>query len=278
LRLSALFLGTLIQSVTTASMAAVCPAKGEVRTAASGPKLTTIVELYTSEGCNSCPPADKWFSRLSRVASPGQPFIPLAFHVDYWDYIGWRDRFAQPQFSDRQRGLVQAAGKRTVYTPQVFYDGADVGLWSSGSGLSRATQATQQRQATLQLALALKSTSAAVLDADLTLLPGTASNVPADLVAYVALVEQNLVSRVSAGENKNVTLEHAHTVRQLVGPIAVSPAVGKSLAPGTLAQATAQLMADPATKPADLSVVAYLKRRGSIEVLQAVALPLCELN
>lgn len=80
-----------------------------------------VVELYTSQGCSSCPPADEF---LAMLASDPR-ILPLALHVDYWDYIGWEDHFAQAKFSDRQRAYARAVGSRTIYTPQLIIGGAD---------------------------------------------------------------------------------------------------------------------------------------------------------
>lgn len=80
-----------------------------------------VVELYTSQGCSSCPPADEF---LAMLASDPR-ILPLALHVDYWDYIGWEDKFAQGKFSDRQRAYAKAVGSRTIYTPQLIIGGAD---------------------------------------------------------------------------------------------------------------------------------------------------------
>lgn len=80
-----------------------------------------VVELFTSQGCSSCPPADEF---LSMLASDPR-ILPLALHVDYWDYIGWEDHFAQPKFSERQRDYARAVGSRTIYTPQLIIGGAD---------------------------------------------------------------------------------------------------------------------------------------------------------
>ncbi len=80
-----------------------------------------IVELYTSQGCSSCPPADDFVAELA--AQPG--VLPLSLHVDYWDYIGWEDKFAQPRFTDRQKAYARAVGSRTIYTPQFIVGGLD---------------------------------------------------------------------------------------------------------------------------------------------------------
>src|SRR6516225_4364306 len=89
--------------------------------AASGPRAPAVVELYTSEGCSSCPPADRWLSALKDRPD----VVPLAFHVDYWDSLGWKDRFAQAQFSQRQNATQHTSGARFAYTPQVILDSRD---------------------------------------------------------------------------------------------------------------------------------------------------------
>jgi hypothetical protein len=80
-----------------------------------------VIELYTSQGCSSCPPADEFVAMLA--SDPR--ILPLALHVDYWDYIGWADHFAQAKFTDRQRDYARAIGSRTIYTPQLIIGGAD---------------------------------------------------------------------------------------------------------------------------------------------------------
>ena len=95
-------------------------------TAASTRQVASVVELYTSEGCNSCPPADRWLSRLK--ADPA--VVALAFHVDYWDRLGWKDRFASAAFTTRQASQQASNGARFSYTPQVVVDGRDRTDWS----------------------------------------------------------------------------------------------------------------------------------------------------
>jgi hypothetical protein len=93
-------------------LAAVAPAQAE---------QVVVVELYTSQGCSSCPPADEFVAMLA--SDPR--ILPLALHVDYWDYIGWADKFADPQYADRQRAYARAIGSRTIYTPQLIIGGLD---------------------------------------------------------------------------------------------------------------------------------------------------------
>src|SRR5260221_10838161 len=98
----------------------------------SGPHTTALVELYTSEGCDSCPAADHWLSSLFSQGFRPDQVVPLALHVDYWDYIGWKDPFARGEFSVRQRKLAQMKRPVIVYTPQVVLQGREFPRWADG--------------------------------------------------------------------------------------------------------------------------------------------------
>src|SRR5258708_25419045 len=93
------------------------PASAAQCVARSGERTVALVELYTSEGCSSCPPADRWLSSIGRTFPPDR-VAPLALHVDYWDYIGWKDPYARREFSQRQRPLSHPPPPAPVYTPQ----------------------------------------------------------------------------------------------------------------------------------------------------------------
>lgn len=112
--------------------------------ARSGEGLTPVIELYTSEGCSSCPSADQWLSTLK-----GKPVVAQAFHVAYWDYIGWVDRFAKPQHTERQRQLAAANGLRGIYTPQLVRNGLD---WRDYAGAVTAPNEVARASITLQRA------------------------------------------------------------------------------------------------------------------------------
>ena len=98
-----------------------CLAAAGMAQAQSTSRSAVVVELFTSQGCASCPPADDFFAEL--VQDPD--VIPLALHVDYWDYIGWADKFADPKFTDRQKAYARMAGSRMIYTPQLIVGGLD---------------------------------------------------------------------------------------------------------------------------------------------------------
>ena len=156
-----------------------------------------MVELYTSEGCNSCPPADRWISTLK--SDPA--VVALAFHVDYWDRLGWKDRFASPAFTARQSAQQATNGARFSYTPQVVVDGRDRTDWPRASIAARGAPA-----ATVDVALAHRGDASSPPST-----PGAGS--PQRLAAYWAVTEQGHVSAVKAGENEGVTLHHDFVVR-----------------------------------------------------------------
>lgn len=177
--------------LTTAQAAPVCSAR-------SAATVTPVVELYTSEGCNSCPPADRWLSAVKADA----PVVALAFHVDYWDRLGWKDRFASPAYTQRQTEQQRSSGTRFSYTPQVIIDGADRQDWPRASLTTSRTRPV----ATVDTQLVRDGDR---VTATVTPLPGA----PARLAAYWAVTEQAHVSAVKAGENQGVTLHHDFVVR-----------------------------------------------------------------
>jgi hypothetical protein len=117
---------------------------GGVAEADSGP---VVVELYTSQGCSSCPPADALLTRLALRSD----VLPLALHVDYWDYIGWPDHFADPAFTRRQKSYAHAIGSRTVYTPQMVVAGGDHIVGSKETELNRLIAAEKARPARVDM-------------------------------------------------------------------------------------------------------------------------------
>ncbi|MEO8384841.1 MAG: DUF1223 domain-containing protein [Betaproteobacteria bacterium] len=232
----------------------------------SGPATVTVAELYTSEGCDSCPPADKWFSSLN-VKRDG--VVPLAFHVDYWDYIGWKDRFANTAFGARQREAVRRQGGRTAYTPQVMFNGQDHRSWSDQPRFTSSLQAIAARPPRANLALEFTAVAAG-LDIALT---ATLAQVAdrADAVVFVAITENNLSNRVTAGENRGVTLKHDHVVRALYGPLG-GDASGR--AEGKLIVKRPIMLARD-WKRGDLSLVTFVQNLRSGEIYQSLSTPLC---
>jgi hypothetical protein len=158
---------------------------------AAGMRPPLVVELYTSEGCSSCPPADRWLSTLKGR----DDVLPLAFHVAYWDRLGWVDRFATREITDRQYALARAMGARNVYTPQVVVQGRDWRRWP----------ALPAQVVAAPMSLKLRREGERVV-AEV----GTALG---RWTGYWAVLEDGHRSRVSAGENRGETLAHDHVVR-----------------------------------------------------------------
>jgi hypothetical protein len=180
--------------------------------AASGANITPVVELYTSEGCSSCPPADKWLSSLkskNTVISGSNPAVIQAFHVNYWDYIGWPDRFATPAHTNRQRQISAWNRQNGIYTPQMVLNGGD---WRDWGGSPRNVTASLVSQEVAKSSISLQQTGTDQFEAvvsPLATTPGTAS-----WSAYWTITEHSHITKVKAGENSGETLLHDFVVRQ----------------------------------------------------------------
>jgi len=178
--------------------------------AESGRRVPLVVELFTSEGCSSCPPADRWLSALRGR----DDVIALGFHVTYWDRLGWPDRFASREFTARQHEHAERLGRDHVYTPQVLVDGRDWRGWHGGAGGADLPAAPPPASAP-RLTLARDGDAVlATVDA------WTGAAAQGDrLAGYWAVTEDRHESRVRAGENAGETLRHDHVVR-LIRPLA----------------------------------------------------------
>ncbi|MBI1424184.1 MAG: DUF1223 domain-containing protein [Gammaproteobacteria bacterium] len=165
----------------------------------SGPQRTVMIELYTSEGCNSCPPAERFLNSLADNPRLWQTYIPLAFHVDYWDYLGWRDRFARPAYSQRQRDYARVLRARTVYTPEFFVNGKE---WRR-SLFAGMPAIPADETGVLKLSLQHTQLSASFV---------SAQGNPGPLQLHVALLGMGLTSEIRAGENAGRHSEHEFVV------------------------------------------------------------------
>jgi hypothetical protein len=193
---------TALVSICTSLISSITLAAGSCQ-ATSGTTGPTVVELYTSEGCSSCPPADKWLSTLK-----GKPdVLALAFHVNYWDRLGWVDRFASPEATSRQYEVARIAGSSQVYTPQVVVGGRDWRQWPQipvNKAASTVNVSLQREGETVTAQIS------------------AAGHATARLAGYWAVVEDGHESKVRAGENSGETLRHDHVVR-LYKPVAAWP-------------------------------------------------------
>jgi hypothetical protein len=170
--------------------------------ARSSAAMTRVVELYTSEGCSSCPQADRWLSRMAPEVAARADTVALAFHVDYWDRLGWKDRFASAAYTARQAQQQTSNGARFSYTPQVVMDGLDNKDWIN---TRMPLKAGPTALAQINLTREGNQFNATV---------GSVPGGPARLAAYWAVTELNHITTVKAGENEGVTLKHDFVVRE----------------------------------------------------------------
>ena len=234
-------------------------------TVRSGERTAALVELYTSEGCSSCPPADRWLSGLGAQGGVPRRIVPLSLHVDYWDYIGWKDPYAKREFSLRQRKLTQLQRLALVYTPQVMLQGRDFRGWGTPAfDTAVARINAQPAKAHIELAIRGAKAGALSVEAQAGLLEGSQQEHAA---LYLASYHSRLRSRVDAGENRGRVLEHDYVVLEWQGPFRFG-------GDGRLAERR-ELPLLPKASVADSGVVAFVQNRRSAEVLQALMLPAC---
>lgn len=224
----------------------------------SPPHTVALLELYTSEGCSSCPPADRFIGALHDAGLDAGQVVPLALHVDYWDYIGWKDRFARPAFGERQRWLADQASTRTIYTPEFFVAGQELRDWRGDVAATVKRINRRPAQASIDIALGKRREGNLPVEVRV--------RAPQGSKLFVALYQNGLSSDIGAGENRGVLLKHDYVVREWIGPVAVK---GDG---NTMLARTFALPTDAA--PKNLGVAAFVQT-GHGEVLQALALPLC---
>ena len=229
--------------------------------AASEGRTQPLVELYTSEGCDSCPPADRWLASTFNTA--GDRAIALAFHVDYWDRLGWKDRFANPAYTERQYRSMRANGSSFVYTPQVLVQGHEARNWQ-GTGATDAIATAAQRAALAAIAIDVTARPTALEVRATATVPDAARRKRA--VLWLAYVDSGHVTDPAAGENRGVRLRHDHVVRSLHGPYQVD-AGGSAIAALTL-----EVPREGGRSPA---LVAFVEDVQNGDTLQTVRLPGC---
>ncbi len=188
--------------------------------ASSAPRTPVLVELFTSEGCSSCPPADDALARLAKKQPvEGVELITLGFHVDYWDDLGWKDPYGSPEFSERQRHYAAEGDENRVYTPQMVVDGTRSFVGGEDEAREQAAAAAKHPKVPLQLT--------ARVDGDTVVVRVRTTTAPSQgLQLWAALAEDGLSSEVKRGENVGRTLSHTAVVRTLATLPAPTPADG----------------------------------------------------
>jgi hypothetical protein len=174
-----------------------------------------LIELYTSEGCSSCPPADRWLSGLVPNVVAAEEVVPLAFHVDYWDRLGWRDRFADASYTVRQNAYAKVSGSTFVFTPQVIMAGRNDNAWLNKNSVQNEISKAHNLAPDAIFELRQQSITAGKLEFEVQvqLQQGLSFG---DVRVYAALFQNGLVSEVARGENKGRQLHHDYVVRNLL--------------------------------------------------------------
>lgn len=235
----------------------IVPGPGAPPAPADPNAVPVLVELFTSEGCSSCPPADAVLAKLERTQPvAGARVIPLGLHVDYWDRLGWTDPFSSERMSARQRSYsVLGSGS---YTPQAVIDGRAETTGSRGANVERlVAEAAKRPHASITIDVTKRDEQIGVYDFALRVgaLPADAA---ADAELVVTLTQNGARVSVQRGENGGSTLDHTAIARELV-VAGAAPRAGTSL--------STTLKAPPSIRARDLRIVAFVQERASRRVL-----------
>ena len=226
----------------------------------------TVIELYTSEGCNSCPPVDRWFGGLAKEGISPETAVLLAFHVDYWNQLGWPDRFSRSEFSGRQRDVAARQGSGVIYTPQLTVDGRDFRQRYNLESLRGKLAAINREKGQARIRADLFSSATEIrISGEVDVLGGYGGK---SVQIWIAAFENGLSSRVTAGENAGSRLEHDYVVRELAGPF--------SIGAGNHTALEHRIKLHSGWSPARMGVAIFVERSDTGEVLEATAkYPLC---
>lgn len=221
----------------------VLPGRAAPQVFASGPARVSLLELFTSEGCSSCPPAEAWLGKLRDEPGLWRDFVPVAFHVSYWDRLGWPDRFASRPFTDRQYAYAEAWRANTVYTPGFVLNGRD---WKGYRDRKPPGRTGDGGVLTVEIAAGrcLVNYEPAADSED-------------NYEVHAALLGGGIVSAVRAGENRGATLRHEFVALSLSRYALVQGRAGFDLPESTAAGISRR------------SLAVWVTRRGSAVPLQA---------
>ena len=223
-------------------------------TAARGPFRTPIVELYTSEGCSSCPPADQWISKLGQTISDDFHAVPLAFHVDYWDQLGWRDPFSDSRYTERQQELAINNRQRSIYTPEFLVSGKEA---RGTTAVVKEIQAANTELAKVMITLGVMPLQGDQLAAELLV-----DNSVNGAELYLAVFENNIVREIEGGENSGLTLHHDFVVRHWMQAATMPSGEYKGVH---------QIVVDKAWNTSELGLAAVVIDPETGETLQALS-------
>lgn len=228
----------------------------------AAPPTPVIVELFTSEGCSDCPAADTLLDKLIATQPvAGAEIIGLGQHVDYWDRLGWKDRFSSAPLTRRQQQYQARFGTDSIYTPQMVVDGRAEFVGSDAGAARKAIE----RTLTAPHGVMTITNDGAHVDVRVTDLPPIARGDRADIIVMVT--ESGLTTEVKRGENHGKVLKHAPVVRYLA-------AIGQIAGDATSGSARADVAIDPAWQRHRLALVAFVQEQHSRAILGSASVPL----
>lgn len=233
--------------------------------AKSGDKQAAVLELFVSEGCGKCPPAERWTHQLPEQGFNKDKLIVLGFHVDYLDdKKGWVDQFAKPRYTQRQKQLARLNLYQTVFTPGIFIGGEIVHNWRQHG--TEALEFINSFEAEADIVLQADKQNEQLLINTTVLVAGKDNQQYSKL--YLALVEDNIISDIGGGDNIGAVFNHQNLVRRWLGPFDLAPSGNSVIA--------TEVQLEPDWKLADLSLVAVVQNLNDGYVLQGLAMPLTE--
>jgi hypothetical protein len=260
LRLAFLALGVMVVAIGSGFFHQATAFSG---TNVAADDAAVVLELFTSEGCSSCPPAD---ALLSELGSSTKGVIPLAYHVDYWNHLGWTDPLSSPRWSDRQSAYTRAMNLDSDYTPQMVISGQWQAVGSDRSEIARGVTAARAvpslGRVSLQTIPGPSGSRKLQVKLNARMLNGSTTG---PLVVMVAIYENRLVERIHRGENGGRQITYDYTVRSLL------PAFQLSSAPGASVEKKLVIDLDPSWSLEYLGVAAFIQDTASLRIVGAAA-------
>jgi hypothetical protein len=233
--------------------------------AATSTKQMPVVELFTSEGCGACPPADRWAKQLSSHGLDDDHVVVLGFHIDYLnDRKGWVDKFAKPEFSDRQRQLVLLNLYKTVFTPQIIISGETIHAWEKHA--TKLVKAIGKLDAEADIKVSIQKENNKFVINTKTIVRGEANQKQSKL--YIAITEDDIKNVAFAGDNRGTEFNHQNLVRKWLGPFDLNTT-------GDTVTST-EISIEPEWQQNKLTVVAIVQNLEDGFVLQALPIALKE--
>lgn len=225
----------------------------------SSPTRTPVVELYTSEGCSSCPPADNWLRKFGGALGGDLHAVPLAFHVDYWDRLGWKDAYAQAKFTKRQYRLA-AENFSGVYTPGLLVDGRETRY---GRGAMRMVRIANRERAKVDIEMRIAHAG----DARIEVVAGVDNRSGGALELFAAVYESGITREIGRGENRGRTLRHDFVVRHWSAPVRVRRGENRR-------EFAVQLGRDWRPQNLGVAIIAFTKNGATAQAVRAPLAPL----